>query len=421
MVSSSPSQILFASRLSTALGECHPALYPENEPTLHLRSAYWKTGEVLKWGDDCFSQCFPHLPRPSPAIPVSLPIHSTSIKSPVEKQSVDIPSCYAPFSDVFCPRRAAQLPPHRPLDCAIDLISGEPVPRGKIYPLSLPEQKAMEEYIEEALKQGYIVSSISPAASSFFFVAKKDGGLRPCIDYRQLNKITVKFRYPLPLVPATWNNYKVPPSSLIGPPQRIQPHSHPKGGRMKNSIRDPYRSLWVQGYAIWASQCSLDLPRIYAWGAPVVPSPVCHSLHRRHPHLLPEPGRTSPTRCWGPTKVKEVSSVPQSREMHFPPINFLGYIINSGGIRMDEGKMEAISSWPLPTTIKELQWFLIFSNFYRRFIANYSTITSPLSDLLKVKPSPCPGTPLPPKHSPSRRLSPAHCSLSILIPNCPSS
>ncbi len=142
-----------------------------------------------------FPQCFPHLPRPSPAIPVSLPIHSTSIESPVEKQSVDIPSFYAPFSDVFCPRRAAQLPPYRPWDCAIDLISGEPVPRGNIYPLSLPEQKTMEEYIEEALKQGYIISSISPAAFSFFFVAKKDRGLRPCIDYRKLNEITVKFRY----------------------------------------------------------------------------------------------------------------------------------------------------------------------------------------------------------------------------------
>ncbi len=58
------------------------------------------------------------------------------------------------------------------------------------------------EYIEEALEQDYIRPSTSPAASSFFFVAKKDGGLRPCIDYRALNKITVKFRYPLPLVPA---------------------------------------------------------------------------------------------------------------------------------------------------------------------------------------------------------------------------
>ncbi|XP_016422334.1 RNA-directed DNA polymerase homolog [Sinocyclocheilus rhinocerous] len=60
----------------------------------------------------------------------------------------------------------------------------------------------MEEYIEEALKQGYIRPSTSPAASSFFFVTKKDRGLRPCINYRALNKIMVKFRYPLPLVPA---------------------------------------------------------------------------------------------------------------------------------------------------------------------------------------------------------------------------
>ncbi len=162
----------------------------------------WRTGEVLKWGDSCFSQCFPDLPQPSPSPPVPLAINSTSIESPVEKQSVEIPSCYTPFSDVFCPKRAAQLPPHRPWDCAIDLFPGEPVPHGKIYPLSLPEQKAMEEYIEEALRQGYIVPSTSPAASSFFFVAKKDGGLRPCIDYRALNNITVKFRYPLPLVPA---------------------------------------------------------------------------------------------------------------------------------------------------------------------------------------------------------------------------
>ncbi|XP_048054364.1 uncharacterized protein LOC125273140 [Megalobrama amblycephala] len=90
-----------------------------------------------------------------------LPICATSIESPVEKRSIDIPKCYAPFS--------------------------EPVPKDKIYPLSIPEEKAMEEYIKEALDQGYIRPSTSPAASSFFFVAKKDGGLRPCIDYRSKN------------------------------------------------------------------------------------------------------------------------------------------------------------------------------------------------------------------------------------------
>lgn len=60
----------------------------------------------------------------------------------------------------------------------------------------------MEEYVKEALNQQFIRPSTSPAASSFFFLAKKNGGLRPCINYRHLNSQTLKFRYPLPLVPA---------------------------------------------------------------------------------------------------------------------------------------------------------------------------------------------------------------------------
>jgi hypothetical protein len=58
----------------------------------------------------------------------------------------------------------------------------------------------METYVSESLHQGYIQPSISPVSSSFFFVKKKDGGLRPCIDYRGLNKKTVKYSYPLSLI-----------------------------------------------------------------------------------------------------------------------------------------------------------------------------------------------------------------------------
>lgn len=60
----------------------------------------------------------------------------------------------------------------------------------------------METYVQEALNQGYIVSSMSPASASFFFIIKKGAGLRPYIDYRGLNEITVKYPYLLPLVPA---------------------------------------------------------------------------------------------------------------------------------------------------------------------------------------------------------------------------
>ncbi len=96
-------------------------------------------------------------------------------------------------------RQPHSYPPHRPWDCAIDLLPGDTLSKGRVYPLSIPERKAMEEYIKEALQQVFIRPSTSPATSSFF-VGKKDGGLRPCIDYRTLNDQTVKLPYILPLV-----------------------------------------------------------------------------------------------------------------------------------------------------------------------------------------------------------------------------
>ncbi|KAL0195351.1 hypothetical protein M9458_008923, partial [Cirrhinus mrigala] len=87
-----------------------------------------------------------------------------------------------------------------PYDCAIDLLPGFCPPRGWIFSLSPPERTAMDTYIKESLAAGIIRASTSPAGASFFFVGKKDGGLRPCIDYQGLNKIMVRNRYPLPLM-----------------------------------------------------------------------------------------------------------------------------------------------------------------------------------------------------------------------------
>ncbi len=78
---------------------------------------------------------------------------------------------------------------------------------------------------------------------------------------------------------------------------------------------------------------------------------------------------------------------------HQASIQFLGYLISSPGIKMDEGKVEAVKTWPKPTIIKELQRFLGFSNFYRRFIHSYSSITAPLTNLLKGKPKSLSWTP----------------------------
>ena len=74
-------------------------------------------------------------------------------------------------------------------------------------------------------------------------------------------------------------------------------------------------------------------------------------------------------------------------------MKFLGYYISPAGISMDEGKVSAITTWPQPKTVKELQRFLGFANFYRRFIRGYSQITAPLITLLQGKPKSLPWNP----------------------------
>ncbi|ROL51528.1 Transposon Tf2-9 polyprotein [Anabarilius grahami] len=361
----------------------------------HNPSISWRTGEILKWGETCFSHCFSELPIPR-ASSKELSVCATSIESPVEKRSMEIPECYAPFSDVFCPQRASKLPPHRPWDCAIDLLPGEPVPKGKIYPLAIPEEKAMEEYIKEALDQGYIRPSTSPAASSFFFVAKKDGGLRPCIDYRSLNKITVKFRYPLPLVPAALE--------------------HLRGATVftKLDFRSAYNLIRIREGDEWKTAFITPTGHyeylVMPYGlvnAPSVFQDFIHEVLREFLHrfvLVYIEDILIYSRSLAEHRHHVAEVLTRLRQFHLflkadkcsfhqSSVQFLGYTIDHSGIRMDERKVESITNWPEPSTIKELQCFLGFANFYRRFIMNYSSITHPFTNLLRHKPKSLSWTP----------------------------
>uniref|UniRef100_A0A671RHV1 Retrotransposon gag domain-containing protein n=1 Tax=Sinocyclocheilus anshuiensis TaxID=1608454 RepID=A0A671RHV1_9TELE len=192
---------------------------------LHSPEIRWDSCKVTRWSEFCHQHCISALPKPSQTPRTAL-IASTRIKSPESLETPTVLSDYVAFQDVFSKQAATHLPPHRPWDCAIDLLPGAKLPKGRVYPLSIPERKAMEEYIQEALSQGFIRPSTSPAASSFFFVGKKDGGLRPCIDYRLLNSQTVKHPYPLPL------------------PQLAPDHAH-------LSSDSPHLSSAPHGYAVF--------------------------------------------------------------------------------------------------------------------------------------------------------------------------
>ncbi|KAI2654763.1 Retrotransposon-derived protein PEG10 [Labeo rohita] len=167
---------------------------------LHRPELHWDPCDVIRWSQMCITQCLSKLPHPQP---VPALVASTHVESPEPAFTPKIPAEYMAFQDVFSKQAATHLPPHQPWDCAIDLLPGAQLPKGRVYPLSIPECQAMEEYITEALNQGFIRPSTSPAASSFFFVGKKDGGLHPCINYRQLSSQILQQPYPLSMVPTT--------------------------------------------------------------------------------------------------------------------------------------------------------------------------------------------------------------------------
>ena len=115
-----------------------------------------------------------------------------------------LPPEYHDFLDVFNRKKATELPPYRNADCNIKL-TGDPkkLPKSRIYFLSLLKLRAYKEYLTENLKKGYIIPSQASYTLPILFVLKKNGNLRFYINYRKLNALIKKDRYPLPLINKT--------------------------------------------------------------------------------------------------------------------------------------------------------------------------------------------------------------------------
>ena len=126
---------------------------------------------------------------------------SSSVQDGVICGSVSNTVHVIPFSDVFAKCDADRLPEHRLYDCLIDLQEGVCPPFGPLYVLTVPELKALRVYLDENLEQGFIQPSKSSVGVPILFVKKKDDSLHLCVDYWGLNKLTVRNRYPLPLIP----------------------------------------------------------------------------------------------------------------------------------------------------------------------------------------------------------------------------
>ena len=334
----------------------------------------WSSGTILGWGSTCHARCLL-------AAPSSTPLNTPSSQPP---DLSSVPPVYHDLVEVFSKTRAQALPPHRPYDCSINLRPGATLPSSRLYSLSLPEKTSMDEYITESLAAGLIRPSSSPVAAGFFFVKKKDGGLRPCIDYRQLNAITVKNKYPLPLMSSTFEplsqatiftkldlrsayhlvriregdewktafktarghyEYLVMPFGLTNAPAVFQ--------ALINDVLRDMLDVFVVVY--------LDDILIFS-----------QSLEDHVQHVRRVLERLLHNRLF----VKA-----EKCRFHSTSVDYLGFIVEKGHTRADPRKVQTVVDWPEPTNRKDLQSFLGFANFYRRFVRNYSKLAEPLTHL----------------------------------------
>lgn len=297
-----------------------------------------------------------------------------------------VPSVYHDYLAAFSKKKADTLPQHRPYDLSIDLEPGTNPAFGPLYSLSEVELKALREWLDENLSKGFIRASRSPAGSPILFVKKKDGSLRLCVDYRALNAITVKNRYPLPLIPEALDRLRQ---------AKIYTKMDLRGAYNLVRIKegDEWKTAFRTRYGHF--EC-LVMP----FGLTNAPAAFQHFMNDVFRDLLDHTVLIylddilvfSDNERDHQEHVKQVLQrlienglyvAPHKCEFHVRKTEFLGFIVSSDGVSMAPDKVESIMGWPSPTKVKELQQFLGFANFYRRFIKGYSRVILPMTRLLK--------------------------------------
>ena len=186
-----------------------PWIYQE-DPDCQFRTGTWKYRESNTVHEIDATEMFEleRLGAPIYAVFVTpaIPMRSDCVElNAMDTQDITLPPEYAEYAEVFSEEEAAKFPDSTRVEHSIPVEEGAEVPYGPIYSLSANELRVLREYIKSSLVKGWIRLSKSPTGALILFVPKKDEGLRLYVDYRGLNRVTVKNRHSLPLISKTLN------------------------------------------------------------------------------------------------------------------------------------------------------------------------------------------------------------------------
>ena len=308
-------------------------------------------------------------------------------EKPITDPKTIVPPEYHDFLDVFSKEKADELPPHRKHDHTIELLEGKGPGHAPLYNMSEGELLPVKRYLEENLKKGFITASSAPFASPILFAKKPSGGLRFCVDYRKLNEITKKNRYPLPLISEIMS--RLARARFL---TRIDIRHAFNRLRMKTEKDEDLTTFRTR----FGSYKSLVLPFGLTNGPATFQNFINDTFleyldefliaylddllvysetmtdHRKHVRKVLQ-------------KLREagIQADVDKCEFHVTETKFLGVVVGRNGIKMDPTKIEAVVEWAIPRHLKQVQAFLGFINFYRRFIKDFSKIAKPLVHLTR--------------------------------------
>jgi len=280
---------------------------------------------------------------------------STTISEKIDLSA--IPEEYHEYADVFSKSKAETLAPYRSYDLRIDLEKDSHPLVGTIYSLSKFEQEALKEFIDENLTNGFICSTSSPHGASVLFVKKKDSSLRLCVDFRGLNKITKKDRYPLPLI-----------SDLLDSPCKARIYTKIDLQHAYHLVRIAEGDKWKTAFQTRYGAFEWS---VMPFGLTNAPAAFQHFMNDLFSDLLDVCVVVyldniliySNDITQHQKHVKEVLKrlrkvglyvKAEKCEFHSDSVEYLGYVLSPSGLTMSDAKVKTIQEWPEPKKIKDI-------------------------------------------------------------------